>query len=185
MTFERMKKAFANAASTTAKKAGEQVKITRLELSKNGLQKEIDGLYAEIGRCCYAKVKDGADFGEGIAAYCGDIDALSLRIAQIENEISAHKLERDSAQYSFSGSAAGVEIPLGEAQEDFCCGEDENDADAEVLPFPVVNESGEQTPEAPAEASDGACGETQPPDGPQIGAPCADPVNAPDGPAAT
>lgn len=178
MTFENMKKMLSNAASTTAKKAGEQVKITRLELSKSGLQKEIDGLYAEIGRCCFAKVKEGADFGEGIAAYCGDIDALNLRISQIENEIAAHRLERDNAQYAFSSASAdGVEIPIEEKETPAAPAEDEAEEDmgAEVLPFPIDHESVEEKTADEEEAPS--------PDEPQPGAPSADPIEAPDGPA--
>ena len=170
MALENVKRLVTNVASTTVKKAGEQVKITRLELSKNSVEKEIESLYAEIGRCCYAKVKSGEQLGESVAAYCAEIDELARRIARIENEISAHKLERDGAEYRFDTAAAesSVEIPI----EDIHAAPP---ADAAEWRETLADDAAETAPAQPESAPDA--------DGPHPGAPAEDPVHAPEGPA--
>lgn len=57
MAFEKIGKVLGNIASTTAKKAGEQVQITKLGIDRAGLEKQIEGVYAAIGRYCYSKAK--------------------------------------------------------------------------------------------------------------------------------
>ena len=97
--FENFKKIVQNVTDTTVKKTGEQVQITKLSLEKSNLEKEIDALYTKIGRHCYTLSKAGETFDDAIGASIAEVDALAAQIAQLESRISAHKAERDGAQY--------------------------------------------------------------------------------------
>ena len=100
MGFEKFGKILGNIASTTAKKAGEQVQIAKLGIDRAGLERQIEGVYAAIGRYCYSKVKAGENMPEELLDYCRDIDELMQQIADLDLEIEQHKNERDAAEYS-------------------------------------------------------------------------------------
>ncbi|MDF3004588.1 MAG: hypothetical protein K0S22_1060 [Oscillospiraceae bacterium] len=100
MGFEKFGKILGNIASTTAKKAGEQVQIAKLGIDRAGLERQIEGVYAAIGRYCYSKVKAGETMPEELLDYCRDIDVLMQQIADLDLEIEQHKNERDAAEYS-------------------------------------------------------------------------------------
>ena len=100
MGFEKFGKIIGNIASTTAKKAGEQVQIAKLGIDRAGLERQIEGVYAAIGRYCYSKVKAGENMPEELLDYCRDIDVLMQQIADLDLEIEQHKNERDAAEYS-------------------------------------------------------------------------------------
>lgn len=100
MGFEKFSKVLGNIASTTAKKAGEQVQIAKLGIDRAGLERQIEGVYAAIGRYCYSKVKAGETMPEELLDYCRDIDVLMQQIADLDLEIEQHKNERDTAEYS-------------------------------------------------------------------------------------
>lgn len=113
MAFEKIGKVLGNIASTTAKKAGEQVQITKLGIDRAGLEKQIEGVYAAIGRYCYSKAKAGESLPEEMLDYCRDIDLLYQQIEEIDEEISQHKSERDAAEYTVSSGLSGsAEQPL-------------------------------------------------------------------------
>lgn len=107
MAMEKISKVLGNIASTTAKKAGEQVQITRLGIDRAALEKQIEGVYAAIGRYCYSKAKAGEPLPDEILDYCRDIDQINGQIEQIDGEISRHRQERDAAQYTVSADMAG------------------------------------------------------------------------------
>lgn len=100
MGFEKFGKILGNIASTTAKKAGEQVQIAKLGIDRAGLERQIEGVYAAIGRYCYSKVKAGETMPEELLDYCRDIDVLMQQIADLDLEIEQHKNKRDAAEYS-------------------------------------------------------------------------------------
>ena len=100
MGFEKFGKILGNIASTTAKKAGEQVQIAKLGIDRAGLERQIEGVYAAIGQYCYSKVKAGETMPEELLDYCRDIDVLMQQIADLDLEIEQHKNERDAAEYS-------------------------------------------------------------------------------------
>jgi|GEM_PF-3379696 len=99
MAFEKFRKVVQNVTDTTVKKTGEQVRITKLSLEKTNLEKEIDALYTKIGRHCYTLSKSGESFDDAITASIAEVDTLAAQVAELESRISAHKAERDSAQY--------------------------------------------------------------------------------------
>ncbi len=118
MGFEKFGKILGNIASTTAKKAGEQVQIAKLGIDRAGLERQIEGVYAAIGRYCYSKVKAGETMPEELLDYCRDIDVLVKQIADLDLEIEQHKNERDAVEYSVATDfAADDTAPVVEAQE--------------------------------------------------------------------
>lgn len=114
MGFEKFGKIIGGIASTTAKKAGEQVQIAKLGIDRAGIERQIEGVYAAMGRYCYSKVKTGENMPEELVEYCRDIDVLVQQIADLDLEISQHKNERDSAEYSV---ATEIEVEVDEADE--------------------------------------------------------------------
>lgn len=118
---EQIGKKIGDFATSTAKKAGDQVQIAKLALDKAGLEKDIDGVYAAIGRYCYTKVKAGESMPAELNDYCADIDALFRQVAAIEDEIAAYKSGRDDVVYAEATEtveppeeAARSEPPAGE-----------------------------------------------------------------------
>ncbi len=118
MGFEKFSKILGNIASTTAKKAGEQVQIAKLGIDRAGLERQIEGVYAAIGRYCYSKVKAGENMPEELLDYCRDIDVLMQQIADLDLEIEQHKSERDAAEYSVATDIPVDDtVPVAEAAE--------------------------------------------------------------------
>ncbi len=105
MAFENFGKVISNIASTTAKKAEEQAKITKLGLDRAGVERRIESVYTAMGRFCYNKYKNGEQLPEDLLEYCRDIDTLSEQIDSLNGEIELHKNERDSVQYDVSMKA--------------------------------------------------------------------------------
>ncbi len=135
MGFEKFGKILGNIASTTAKKAGEQVQIAKLGIDRAGLERQIEGVYAAIGRYCYSKVKAGETMPEELLDYCRDIDVLMQQIADLDLEIEQHKNERDAAEFSVA-----TDIP-----------EDNTTPVAEVIEVEVKETVEPVVPEEPAD----------------------------------
>lgn len=102
MAFEKFGKMIGNIASTTAKKAGEQAQIAKLGLDRAGIERQIEGVYAAMGRFCYSKIKEGEVLPEQLNEYCRDIDTLKEQLKELEDNIAAHKEARDAAEYTVS-----------------------------------------------------------------------------------
>ena len=102
MAFEKFGKMLGNMASTTAKKASEQAQIAKLGLDRTGIERQIEGAYAAMGKFCYNLIKSGAELPEELTQYCRDIDALNAQLAELQNSIAAHKTARDAAEYTVS-----------------------------------------------------------------------------------
>lgn len=117
MAFENFGRVISNIASTTAKKAEEQAKITKLGIDRAGVERRMESVYTAMGRFCYSKYKNGEQLSEELLEYCRDIDTLAEQIASLNGEIEQHKTERDSAQYdvSMKGDSAGS-IYVAEAE---------------------------------------------------------------------
>lgn len=122
MAFENFGKIIGNIASTTAKKAGEQVQIAKLGIDRAGIERQVEGVYAAMGRYCYSKVKAGEEMPEELLEYCRDIDVLAQQMADLDLEIAQHKNERDSAEYSVATEieveAAEPIVATGEVEEE-------------------------------------------------------------------
>lgn len=108
MAFEKFGKMMSNIASTTAKKAEEQAKITKLGLDRAGIERKMEGVYTAMGRFCYNKYKNGDELPEELLEYCRDIDTLAEQVDSLNSEIEQHKNERDAAQYDVSMKSDSV-----------------------------------------------------------------------------
>ena len=100
MAFEKFGKMLGNMASTTAKKATEQAHIAKLGIDRAGIERQIEDVYAAMGKFCYNLAKSGAELPEELVEYCRDIDTLNSQLAELENSIAAHKTARDAAEYT-------------------------------------------------------------------------------------
>lgn len=100
MALEKFGKMIGNLASTTAKKAGEQVQITKLGIDRAAIDRQMEGIYAAMGRYCYNLIKEGRELPEELLEYCRDIDTLIEQQKQLDDQITAHKTERDAAEYT-------------------------------------------------------------------------------------
>lgn len=119
MALEKFKKIVTGVANTTVKKAGEQVQITKLDLERSTIEREIKDIYTDIGRHCYAQMKEGAAFDEYVAERCADVDERAKKIVALETRIAAHKLERDTAEYGpifADDPEIEVEVVYGEGE---------------------------------------------------------------------
>ncbi len=102
MAFEKFGKMLGNMASTTAKKATEQAQIAKLGLDRAGIERQIEGAYAAMGRFCYNLIKSGTELPEELGEYCRDIDTMMAQLDELDNSIAAHKSARDAAEYTVS-----------------------------------------------------------------------------------
>ena len=100
MAFEKFGKMLGNMASTTAKKATEQAQIAKLGLDRAGIERQIEGVYAAMGKFCFNLAKSGAELPEELKKYCRDIETLMAQLAELDNSIAAHKTARDAAEYT-------------------------------------------------------------------------------------
>ena len=94
MDFSKFSKKVQAVASSTAKKAGEQVQIAKLQIDKTTVTKEMTDAFTALGKYCYLNL-DKEDFLEGAKEYKRDIDELKLKIADLDKEIALVK-ENDS-----------------------------------------------------------------------------------------
>ena len=96
MDFSKFSKKVQAVASTTAKKAGEQVQIAKLQIDKTTINKDITDAFTALGKYCYLNL-DKEELVEGIKEYKRDIDELKLKIAALDKEIASVK-ESDEAE---------------------------------------------------------------------------------------
>ena len=104
MGMDDIKKLFGGVASTTAKKASEQIQITKIGIEKAGIDKQIEEAYVAIGKRCMAHYKAGDTIPEEILDYCKDIDSLMAQLAEMKEKMEQHRQVRDDSKYQFSTS---------------------------------------------------------------------------------
>ena len=112
MGFEEFGKLLSGFAATTAAKAGEQVWIARLSIDKAGLEKQIEGVYAAMGRYCHTLKKRGGSLSEDLLEYCRDVETLEGQIAALEAQIAQHRQMRDAAAYRAAPGGGEEEQPF-------------------------------------------------------------------------
>ena len=95
MDFSKFSKKVQAVASSTAKKAGEQVQIAKLQIDKTTINKDITDAFTALGKYCYLNL-DKEELVEGIKEYKRDIDELKLKVAALDKEIASVK-ENDEA----------------------------------------------------------------------------------------
>lgn len=90
MDFSKFSKKVQAVASNTAKKAGEQVQIAKLQIDKTSVNKEMTDAFTALGKYCYLNLEK-EDLLEGAKQYKKDIDELKLKIAELDREIALVK----------------------------------------------------------------------------------------------
>lgn len=93
MDFSKFGKKFQAVAQSTAKKAGEQVQIAKLQIDKTTVNKEMTDAFTALGKYCYLNFANQDMLLSGIKEYKRDIDSLKMKISEIENEIEDFKQE--------------------------------------------------------------------------------------------
>ena len=137
MNFDSLKKAFQNVTSTTVKKTGEQVQITRLSVEKSKLAKELETTYAQIGRRVCELGQGGTFEDDAIVSGLGAVADIKKQLETLEDEINLHKIERDGAQYKLHFEKDGkpdIEVEIEPLE-----GEDVSDIKIEPLEGENVN----------------------------------------------
>ena len=120
MDFSKFSKKVQAVASTTAKKAGEQVQIAKLQIDKTTVNKDITDAYTALGKYCYLNM-ESEDLIEGIKEYKKDIDELKLKVAALEREIASVKTEGEEVtnlDVDFEEAAEEAAEAVEEAAED-------------------------------------------------------------------
>lgn len=142
--FENITKKVTETAKAAAKKSGELVEVTKLNMSINTEQEKIEKAFAEMGKAVYELYSKGEDVGEPFRETCEKIGSYEKVIADMKQKILEMKNEKLCA-------GCGAELELNAA---FCpkCG-----AKQEVPQPPVQAQQ-------PAEKVCGACGNTLAPD---------------------
>lgn len=131
MNFDSIKRTFQSLTSTTVKKTGEQVQITRLAVEKTKLGKQLETAYAEIGRRVCELGESAALTDDVIVSGIASVADIKKQLETLEDEINLHKLERDSAQYKFHFDENGkpdIEVEIEPLE-----GEDVSDITVEPL----------------------------------------------------
>jgi uncharacterized coiled-coil DUF342 family protein len=89
--FDNLGKKIGNIAQSAAKKSGEMVEITKMNLSINKEEDSIKKLYAEIGEYCYERVENGAQFDDEIVSLCQQINSHKNNISSLKEKINEIK----------------------------------------------------------------------------------------------
>lgn len=136
MALEKLGKVLGSIANTTAKKATEQVQITKLGIDRASIERQIEGVYAAMGRFCYSRCKAGDALSEELREYCRDVDLLVEQIAALDDEIAQRKAERDAADYSAATEFAAEILPRRDdpAEASYTVAEEEPTPEAEPAP---------------------------------------------------
>jgi hypothetical protein len=153
MGLDSFGKLLGSIASTTAKKAGEQVQITKLSIDKAGLEKQIEGVYCAMGRYCHARARRGETLLEELLEYCRDVEALEKQIALLDEEIVQHKEKRDAAGYRITLDDEEADEPLYAEAVDIPGQDDGGDPSADAPPCGETAQEPPLTAEPPAEES--------------------------------
>ncbi|WZL71374.1 hypothetical protein QBE51_08565 [Defluviitalea saccharophila] len=90
--FDNLSKKIGAAAQSAAKKSGEVVEITKLNLNINAEEESIKKLYIELGKYCFDKYNSNTEGDETILELCTkikthkeNIDTLNQKISEIKS----------------------------------------------------------------------------------------------------
>lgn len=101
-------KKVSDTARAAAKKSGNVVEITKLNMNIGAEEDKIRKLYSEMGKLLYDVYSDGGQVPEDLLAYCGKIDSIYAGIEEMRTKIlelrnvkvcpdCGHELELDMA----------------------------------------------------------------------------------------
>ncbi len=107
--FDNFSKKVSEAAKTAAKKSGDLVETTKINMAINSEEDKIKAAYTEIGRTIYRKYSAGENVDGDVISSCQEIKGFEDNIASLREKISqikntAHQTEQP--QYGSSQEAA-------------------------------------------------------------------------------
>ncbi|MCL2496353.1 MAG: zinc ribbon domain-containing protein [Clostridiales bacterium] len=112
--------AFLNKLNDIAKnigdKAGDAIETTKLNSKINSEKSAIDGIYKKIGEYYYQLYQADGNLPEEAAAFCAEIDAHNVAIAEAKAEI-----ERIKAENAAAAEAAPAPAPMPKAPDEIFC----------------------------------------------------------------
>lgn len=91
----KIAKTVGDGAATVAKKSGEIVEVSKLNLSISTEKDNIDGLYKTIGEIVYGKYKNGEIIDRDLEESCKSILEANKNIEEIEEKITTIKGEKE------------------------------------------------------------------------------------------
>ncbi|KAJ49469.1 ribosomal protein L2 [Clostridium tetanomorphum] len=97
MGISKIAKTVGDGAATVAKKSGEFVEISKLNLNISTEKENIDKLYQKIGEIVYDKYKNGEIIDVELEESCRSIVDANERIESIEEKIKAIKSKKEES----------------------------------------------------------------------------------------
>lgn len=116
--FSKIVKTVGEGAATVAKKSGEIVEISKLNLSMTTEKNNIEKLYKEIGEMVFEKYSSGEAVDFDLEKFCKEIENSNNNIKQIKEKIEDIKNNKE-----FEGNEEEYEEE--DREDDCCCCEDE------------------------------------------------------------
>ena len=89
--FSNLSKKVGNIAKTAAKKSGDLVGTTKLNMTINSEEDKIKKLYSEIGKSVYNKFQGGNNFESDLMSMCQQANEIEKSIGLIRQKISEIK----------------------------------------------------------------------------------------------
>ncbi|WP_051542256.1 hypothetical protein [Clostridium lundense] len=95
MGISKIAKTVGDGAATVAKKSGEIVEVSKLNLSISTEKDNIDKLYKTIGEIVYEKYKNGEIIDKDLEESCKSIVEANRNIEEIEEKITTIKDKKE------------------------------------------------------------------------------------------
>lgn len=105
-------------AETTKKKVAEEYKVVTLSYDKGTAESDLECAYADLGKIAFKKIKEeGLDLGSEAKSLVEEIENIKNEIDGLKGKISAHKIERDTAEYNFAPKDETIEVEIKEEEK--------------------------------------------------------------------
>lgn len=112
--FDNLTKKVGDAAKTAAKKSGDLVETTKLNMAVNSEEDKIKAICTDIGKSVYLKFQSGADIDPELLDKCQQIRSIEENIASLKQKISQLK----SSGYNESPQYGGMP-PAGQQYQQY------------------------------------------------------------------
>lgn len=86
-SLSKIGKSISEGAANAAKKSGNLVEITKLNMTISGEEDKIKGLYTELGEALQNKHEEGEEVSEELLSICKKIDDIKANIEELKNKI--------------------------------------------------------------------------------------------------
>lgn len=84
---DNLTKRVTDTAKAAAKKSGNMVEVTRLNMNIGNEEDKIKKIYTEIGKIIYDEHLEGGTVSETLLEHCGSIDAINKNIDEMKQKI--------------------------------------------------------------------------------------------------